>query len=404
MGALTGIRVVELTSERCALAGKLLGDMGADVIVVEPPGGSPTRRYEPFADDSGAMEDSLYWWHYNTSKRSVVVDLGTPTGVGDLRSLINSADVVIESEPLGSLSDLGVDWDDFSNKRSDLIWVSVTHHGRNGLDPAATDLTIMAEGGPVWSCGYDDQELPPIRGGGNQAFHGACQYAVAGTLVALLWRESSGKGQLIDVSMLGVANTTTEMATLWWLNSSSEVQRQTGRHAHHSPTEWTQIQCKDGLWFNTGVPPRTKPEFVALRGWIEDLDLVEECAPYEILKLGDQFERIGLFELDEDPLAGEVFQAGRDAITFLGTRLNAYELFTGLQHRGIACGTVYSPDEMLKDPHFVERQFPTKIPHENRGESYLYPGAPYRFSETPWSAYRSPELGEHQNLILNNDL
>ncbi len=404
MSALTGIRVVELTSERCALAGKLLGDMGADVIVVEPPGGSPTRRYEPFADDSGEMEDSLYWWYYNTSKRSVVVDLGTPAGVSDLRSLINSADVVIEAEPLGSLSDLGVDWEDFSNKRNDLIWVSVTHHGRNGLDPAATDLTILAEGGPVWSCGYDDQELPPIRGGGNQAFHGACQYAVAGTLVALLWRETSGKGQLIDVSMLGVANTTTEMATLWWLNGSREVQRQTGRHAHHSPTEWTQIQCIDGLWFNTGVPPRTKPEFVALRSWIEELDLTEECASYEILKLGEKFERIGLFELDEDPLAGEVFQAGRDAITFLGSRLNAYELFAGLQQRGIACGIIYSPDEMLKDPHFVEREFPTEISHENRGESYLYPGAPYRFSETQWSAYRSPELGEHQNLITRDDL
>ena len=333
-----------------------------------------------------------------------MVDLGTPTGVSDLRSLINSADVVIEAEPLGSLSYLGVDWEDFSNKRDDLIWVSVTHHGRNGLDPAATDLTILAEGGPVWSCGYDDKELPPIRGGGNQAFHGACQYAVAGTLVALLWRETSGKGQLIDVSMLGVANTTTEMATLWWLNGSREVQRQTGRHAHHSPTEWTQIQCIDGLWFNTGVPPRTKPEFVALRSWIEELDLAEECASYEILKLGDQFERIGLFELDEDPLAGEVFQAGRDAITFLGSRLNAYELFAGLQQRGIACGIIYSPDEMLKDPHFVEREFATEISHENRGESYLYPGAPYRFSETQWSAYRSPELCEHQNLITRDDL
>jgi crotonobetainyl-CoA:carnitine CoA-transferase CaiB-like acyl-CoA transferase len=152
------------------------------------------------------------------------------------------------------------------------------------------------------------------------------------------------------------------------------------------------------------VPPRAKPEFVALRSWIEELDLIKECAPYEILKLGDQFERIGLFELDEDPLAGEVFQAGRDAITFLGSRLNAYELFAGLQQRGIACGIIYSPDEMLKDPHFVEREFPTEISHEKRGESYLYPGAPYRFSETLWSAYRSPELGEHQNLVTRDDV
>ncbi|MED5551522.1 MAG: CoA transferase [Actinomycetota bacterium] len=397
--ALTGYRVIELASERCALAGKLLADMGAEVIVVEPPGGCHTRSWEPFADDVPELENSLHWWHYNTSKKSVIVDLDTDIGADTFRSLVDTADVVIEAEPLGRLDALGLDWNQFGGNDGELIWTSITHHGRDGTDPPATDLTLLAEGGPVWSCGYDDHELPPVRGGGNQAFHTACHYAVPAILVALMWRETSGKGQLVDISMLGAANATTEFATLWWLNAEREVGRQTGRHAHIRPTEWTQIRCADGRWFNTGVPPRNKREFAALRTWVEELGLVEECSPYEILKLGDKYERIGLFELDADPLAGEVFQAGRDVIEFLGQRLSAYELFVGLQERGMACGIVYSPEEMMQDPHFVERGFPVDIFYEDRDTSFTHPGAPYRFGRTPWRAKRAPLLGEHQTLI-----
>ena len=397
--ALTGYRVIELASERCALAGKLLADMGAEVIVVEPPGGCHTRNWEPFADDVPELENSLHWWHYNTSKKSVIVDLDTDIGADTFRSLVDTADVVIEAEPLGRLDALGLDWNQFGENEGELIWTSITHHGRDGTDPPATDLTLLAEGGPVWSCGYDDHQLPPVRGGGNQAFHTACHYAVPAILVALMWRETSGKGQLVDISMLGAANATTEFATLWWLNAEREVGRQTGRHAHIRPTEWTQIRCADGRWFNTGVPPRNKREFAALRTWVEELGLVEECSPYEILKLGDKYERIGLFELDADPLAGEVFQAGRDVIEFLGQRLSAYELFVGLQERGMACGIVYSPEEMMQDPHFVERGFPVDIFYEDRDTSFTHPGAPYRFGRTPWRAKRAPLLGEHQTLI-----
>jgi len=397
--ALTGYRVIELASERCALAGKLLADMGAEVIVVEPPGGCQTRAWEPFADDVPGLENSLHWWHYNTSKKSVMVDIETEVGAQQFRSLLATADVVIEAEPLGRLDALGLDWNQLREDESELIWTSISHHGRDGADPPATDLTLLAEGGPVWSCGYDDQQLPPVRGGGNQAFHTACHYAVPAILVALMWRETSSRGQLIDVSMLGAANATTEFATLWWLNAEQEVQRQTGRHAHVRPTEWTQIRCADGRWFNTGMPPRNKREFAALRTWIEELGLVKECSSYEILKLGDQYERIGVFELDADPLAGEVFQAGRDVIEFLGQRLPAYELFLGLQERGMACGIVYSPDEMIEDPHFVERGFPVDVFYEDRNSTYTHPGAPYRFQRTPWMATRAPHLGEHQVLV-----
>ena len=408
--ALDGLRVIELTSERCALAGKLLADMGADVIVVEPPEGSPTRAYEPFAGDRPDPEGALWWWHYNTSKRSVVVDLDSAGGAADLRRLLSTADAVIEAEPLGRLDRLGLDWHqlggnggatdpaDAASARNDrLIWVSITHNGRDRPDPPATDLTVLAEGGPVWSCGYDDHSIPPVRGGGNQGLHMGSQYAVIALMAALMRREHTGRGQLIDVSMLAAANATCEFATYFWLNQQIDVQRQTGRHALPQLTEPTQVQCADGRWLNTGVPPRRGPEFAALSKWVAELGLFEECPYTELLALGESYELIDILHLDADPLGAEVFGAGRDTVNFLAERLGAHELFVGLQSIGLACGIVYSPEEMLADEHFVARGFPVEIDHG--GTAVTYPGAPFKFSATPWRATRAPRLGEHQDLL-----
>ncbi|MXX42859.1 MAG: carnitine dehydratase [Acidimicrobiales bacterium] len=401
---LDGLRVVELTSQRCALAGKLLADMGADVIVVEPPGGSQMRTYEPFAGDRPDPEGALWWWHYNTSKRSVVVDLDSAAGAADFRRLVSTADAVIEAEPLGRLDALGLDWDQLGGATADaggrnrrLIWVSITHNGRDRPDAPATDLTVLAEGGPVWSCGYDDHTIPPVRGGGNQGLHMASQYAVVTLMAALMWREHSGRGQLIEVSMLAAANATCEFATYFWLNQQIEVQRQTGRHALPQISEPTQVQCADGRWLNTGVPPRRGPEFAALAKWVAELGLFEECPYTELLALGEGYEQIDILHLDADPLGAEVFGAGRDTVNFLAARLGAHELFVGLQSIGLACGIVYSPEEMLADEHFVTRGFPVEIDHD--GTAVTYPGAPYKFSATPWRATRAPRLGEHQDLL-----
>ena len=418
---LDGLRVIELTSERCALAGKLLADMGADVIVVEPPGGSPMRAYEPFASDQPDPEGALWWWHYNTSKRSVVLNLDSTDGAADFRRLVSTADVVIEAEPLGRLDPLSVDWRQLGwsgghreaadspdasgalstppERNERLVWVSITHNGRDRPDPPATDLTVLAEGGPVWSCGYDDHTVPPVRGGGNQGYQMASHYAVATLMAALMWREDSGRGQLIDVSMLGAANATCEFATYFWLNQQVDVQRQTGRHALPQLSDPTQVQCADGRWLNTGVPPRRGPEFAALSAWVTGLGLAEECPYTELLALGEGYEQIDILHLDADPLGAEVFGAGRDTINFLAERLGAHELFVGLQTIGLACGIVYSPEEMLADDHFAARGFPVEIDHD--GTAVTYPGAPYKFSATPWRATRAPRLGEHQDLLAD---
>ena len=190
-GALAGVRVVELASERIAFAGKLLADMGADVVLVEPPGGDPARLYPPFLDDVPGPERSLWWWHYHTSKRGVPLDLEQPEDRRRFRQLIAGADILLESEQRGRLAGLGLDYDDLKAVRPELIFVSMTPYGRAGSDAPATDLTLLAGGGPAWSCGYDDHSLPPVRGGGGQGYHTACHFAVMSALTALFWRLTS---------------------------------------------------------------------------------------------------------------------------------------------------------------------------------------------------------------------
>ena len=207
--------------------------MGADVIVVEPPGGDHTRTYGPFADDVESPEHSLWWWHYNTSKRGVVLDLDTPDGAASSPSSVRDADIVLEGEDPGRLAALGLDHAQLRDAHPELIWVSITPFGRttSRANEPATDLTVLAGGGPAWSCGYDDHTIPPVRGGGNQAAHMAGMFAVMTTLTALLAKDVTGRGQHIDVNMTACANVTTEAGSYMWHTDKITVQRQTGRHA-----------------------------------------------------------------------------------------------------------------------------------------------------------------------------
>jgi len=402
-GALDGLRVVELSNERSAWAGKLLADMGAEVIVVEPPAGDPMRSYGPFLDDEPGPERSLYWWHYNTSKFGVTLDLFDSSDKARFARLIASADLFIEAEDPGHLESLQLSYGELCELREDLIAVSITPFGRGdprSLEPAI-DLTILAGGGPVWNCGYDDHTLPPVRGGGNQGYHTACHYAVMSALVALLVRDETGIGQFIDVNMHAAANVTTEAGSYDWLVARSTVERQTGRHAAGRPTLPTQIECADGKHVNTGVPPTRPAHFRELHQWMKELDLVAEFPEAFLLDLGAEREFIDLSKIAEDPELQAIFGAGREAPNLVASRLPAYDFFIGSQQRGLPVGVIYSPDEVMDDPHFAARGFRVDVEHPELGRSFVYPGAPYRLEASPWRiARRAPMLGEHNQMIF----
>lgn len=404
MSALDGIRVVEIAGAPVAWAGKLLADMGADVILVEPPGGDPSRRYPPFVDDVPDPERSLHFWHYHTSKRGVVCNLDDPPERDRLLKLIDSADVLLEAEAPGRLADLGMDYDVLSQTNPGLVHVAVTPYGRN--EPLsrlpATDLTLMAAGGPPWSCGYDDHSLPPVRGWGDQGLHTASHFAVMSALTALLYRGAGGAGQFVDVSITAALNVTTEAASYTWLVNGGTVQRQTGRHAAIRPTGETQMRCADGRWVNTGVPPRFPAEFGRLLAWLEQLGLRDEFPEAVFLEMGANWE--GAFDLSligKDETITAIFSSGREGLQLIASRIGAYDFFIGCQEAGLAVGVIYSPEEVFEDPHFAARGYPTEVRHDDLDRTVRYPGAPYRFTGTPWTlSRRAPRLGEHTEEVF----
>jgi len=402
--SLDGVKVVELASEHAALAGKMLGDLGADVVVVEPPGGHASRTYGPFADDVDDPERSLWWWYYNTSKRGVVLDLTSAQGREQFQRLVAEADIVLEGETPGALDALDLGRVALRAEHERLIWVTVTPFGSNGtraLDPA-TDLTLLAGGGPAWSCGYDDHSLPPVRGGGNQAFHIGSTWAVMGALTAVLARDVTGRGQHVDVSMHAACNVTTEMGSYGYLAGHETVLRQTGRHAMPTISMPTQMRCADGRYVTTGFPPRSQRDFESLVEWIENLGYRDEFAETMLLDLAVERGGVSIAEMATDDLARDIFGAGREALNFIAERIPAHDFFIGGQTRGLACGVVASPDEAFETEHIKARSFQVEVAHEELGRSVRYPGAPFLMSASPWRiTRRAPHVGEHDAEILN---
>ena len=401
MSALEGIRVIELSTDATAFAGKLLADMGADVILVEPPDGAAARRYPPFVDDEPGPERSLHWWHFNTSKRGITLDLSSDSGRNLLGDLIGDADVLIE----GMAPDVrkALDFAALSTGNPGLVHAAITPYGVTSPRSAepVTDLTILAGGGPVWSCGYDDHELPPIRGGGFQGYNTGAHYIVMSVLTALLSRFGSNEGQFIDVSLHAAANVTTEMASYHWLIQQSIVQRQTGRHAMEIETASTQVRSGDGRYVNTGVLPRTPREFAGLLRWIEDAGLRDEFPETVFIEMATQREHLDRSKIGEDDEIVAMFMAARDAMALLADRLPAKEFFLGAQRAGIPVGVVYSPEEAFEDEHFIARGFQHKVRHDDPDQTVRYPGAPYRFEKSAWRISRcAPHLGEHNEEVF----
>ncbi|HJN91799.1 MAG TPA: CoA transferase [Dehalococcoidia bacterium] len=397
VGALDGLRIIELTDEKGAWAGKLLADMGADVVKIEPIGGDATREYPPFHHDEPNPERSLYFWHYNTSKQGITLDIKTDRGKEIFKSLVAGADAVVESQVPGKLARLGIDYADLRESNPGMIWVSITPFGREGprSQDQATDLTLLAGGGIAWMNGYDDHSLPPVRGAGNQGYHTGCHYGVMSFLVALLHRDMTGEGQFIDVNTHASCNVTTEAGSYSWMVAEATVERQTGRHASAQPSLPSQVRCSDGRYVNTGLPPRRPREFGLMREWMADLGVLDSFEQAEILKLAAEGPPFALADIAEDDMVAAKFAAGREAVTYIASLVPAAEFFSGGQSRGFQVGIIHSPEEMLEDPHFKARGFPVEVAHPELDGPITYPGAPYKLPASPWRIRRrAPQLGE----------
>jgi len=404
-GPLQGVTVIELASLWGAWAGRTLADLGAEVIVVEPPGGHFTRTFGPFVDDEPHPDRSLWWWYYNASKKSVVIDLATDGGADELRRLVSAADVVLEGERPGRLASLGLDHAEMRAARPGLVWTSVTSHGQasDRSSEAWTDLTISAASGQAWLNGYDDHTLPPMRGRGGQTFQIAGVHAALGTLTAVVYRDVTGIGQHVDVSAFAACNVTTESGTYFYLVSGETPQRQTGRHAAVQPTMEVQVRADDGRYVTTGFPPHEAEDFRVMLEWLDELGLRESCPEVFFLEIGIERGGIDLVKERGDPEVIAIFAAVRTALVHIAEHISAVDFFEGAQRRDLQCGIVFSPDEAFENPHFVARGFQTLVTHLELGREIRYPGAPFKMSASPWSIGRRPPLvGEHTEELLGS--
>ena len=198
---LEGCRVLDLTDEKGHLCGRILGDMGADVVKVEPPGGDPSRNTGPFYHHEFDPAKSLSWLYANANKRGITLDLSVAGGHTILGRLVEGADLVVESFRPGRMKELGLDYGSLAAIRPDVIMTSISPYGQSGPHSghAASDLVSVATGGMVGVFG--DQDRPPVRISAPQAFYVGSQHGAMGSLLALYHRDLTGEGQWVDVSV-----------------------------------------------------------------------------------------------------------------------------------------------------------------------------------------------------------
>ncbi len=407
--ALDDIRVLSLAGEIGQYGVKLLADLGADVIKVEPPAGDPARNLPPFYHDDQDQQKSLYWLNLNTNERSVTLNLEGADGRRLFERLVATADVVVESFEPGYLDGLGLSYEGLAKMKPDIILTSVTGFGQTGPHARykAPDIVGVAMAGIMWLAGdpQDPPNLPPWR----QGYISASIVAAAGTLTALYHRDVHGEGQQVDVSMQEALSIAQENAMQSWdmLESLRNRNGERGMIPINVPGVGA-YECKDGYVFGYVGTPGGATWAVLLEWMIEEGaadDLGEE--PYREFcdNLNLRF-LTGLF--DDTSTLGEKIRMLTHVDEVLKRFIAArgkWEIYEGGQRRRLLFGIVSTPEDIAKNPQLEFRNWLTSVEHPELEDTLRYPGPPYRLSETPWAIGRRPPLlGEHNDEVYGGEL
>ena len=384
-------RVLDLTTERGLLCGQILADLGADVIKIEPPGGSPARKLGPFYQDQEDAENSLYWWAYNRNKRGVTLDITRSEGRDILRRLAQGAKFLIESDNPGTLAKYGLSYDELAADNPGLIYVSITPFGQDGpkASYADSDLIILASSGPLVITG--DEDRPPVRLSVPQGYLHASAAAAPAALIALYESHRSNRGQHIDISAQQAAAQATQSTILSAPLNDAETRRMAGG-AKMGPLEIRLLwPAKDGhvsiaYLFGSAFAHFTK----RLMDWIYEEGFCDkEVQQMDWVDMGG-----GLF--GGDPKTLEDYERLKLIVEdFTKTKTKA-ELFQNALGRGLLVAPVTTIDEVVESKQLESRQYWTTVDHEEIGKAFAYPGPFAKFSEQPISyKRRSPKIGEH---------
>ncbi|MDO8531116.1 MAG: CoA transferase [Dehalococcoidia bacterium] len=384
--ALKGLKVIEFGEYIAApYCGKLLADMGADVIKVErPPQGDVARRHGPFPGDQPHPERSGLFLFLNTNKRGVTLDPAVPTGRDLLMRLVKDADVLVQSYLPPQTDAWGLSYAEMEKLNPRLVMTSITPYGQTGpyRNFAGHDINCAAIGGV--SAGNGDSDREPLAFGLTQCdFQGGLN-ASGATTAALIAREATGEGQHVDISIGEVLATLHVGVNLPTYIYRGIVATRSGRRGSVGRYPKALLPCKDGHFSLSAIQLGEWIRFIELMGTPEwsknpryrDRRAMAEEYPDEVDALVSQWTRQYTKE--------QIFQMGQD--------------------KHIPCAPVRTADETLAEPHLRERGFFVKGATPD-GQTFEMPGPTARFSVTPWALSRqAPQLGEHNQEVFCGSL
>ena len=396
--ALSGYRILDLTEGGCLVAGKLMGDLGAEVIKVEMPWGAPSRNIGPFYKDIPHPEKSLFWMAYCSNKKSITLDLATADGQEVFKKLVRVSDLVIESFPPGYLEGLGLGYDILSEINPGIILTSITPFGQTG--PKASykfsNLTSWASHCSLYITGYPDR--PPVEMSFN--FQGALvggMDAAVGSLFALWYREKTGKGQQVDVSLQDCGMGLLQGVTELWDNFKLDYMRCGTKWMLGGVERETVFPCKDGYvaFFLLGGTPGNGRATAALVRWMEEEGMVPDW-----MKGYDWVEDYDVSKQTQE----EADRLDKVFASFLSTKTKS-ELFERSIKDGIFLAPIANMADLGQDQHLKSRGMWLETENSELEDTIIYYGPFARLSETPYSLrQRPPLIGEHNEEVYKGIL
>ena len=389
-------RVLDLTDENGLLASRILADLGADTIVIEPPCGNHARQLGPFYHNVPDPQKSLTWFALNSNKRGVTLDIRTADGRELFKKLVKTADFLFESYPPGYMKEIGLGYDVLNELNPGLVMTSITPFGQTGpwRDYKGSDLAEMSLGGLVFLSGEPGHE--PLRIPVPQIFFHAGSWAAAGAMIAFTGRQSTGTGEHVDVSMLEAASWANYSATEWWSYSPKLLLKREGTWRQQGLSRMRLIfNCKDGyvLLFLLGGTMATIGEYKMVE-WME----AEGKCP-------DWLKGFNWDELDVANVDQRFFDDLSDAIAPFLLDKTKKQLFDWAMEHELFLAPVNNTKDVLEHPQLKSRDFWVNLEHPELDDSITYPGPFVKMTETPVTIrHRAPLIGEHNIEIYHDEL
>jgi crotonobetainyl-CoA:carnitine CoA-transferase CaiB-like acyl-CoA transferase len=381
---LTGLKVVECGNlVSAAYLGKLMADLGAEVIKVEEPAGDQARSRGPFPGGTPHPEKSGLFLYLNTNKLGVTLDLRRPKGQGLLQSLVSQADILVHNYYPKLMPQLGLGFEKLHRVQPRLIMTTISYFGLTGpyRDYNANELIGTNAGGWAFlSPGASDHpELPPLKAFGHQAdFQGGVHAAVV-TLGAYYHYLLTGEGQHVDVSIQECLAAILEMNFTHY----TYAEKETSRLGRRTIFPWCMLDCQDGKIFLICVEEDQWQRLVELMG-------NPEWASLEIFK--DRVTR------------GRNYDALFPFLQEWAANWKVQDLYREGQGRRICLAPVNTMADLMNSAHLKAREFFVQVSHAVAG-TCTYPGAPFKTSEAGWAIHRpAPLLGEHNEEIYGKRL